>query len=149
MIRWISGKGFLSLRSAWKVTRFLLSLYGLCLLLIFYSPLVDYLVRPLWLPTDLRPAPAIVVLTAWVSRDGILNEQAMRRTHMAARLYRQGLSPLVIITSFMRTPIIQPARYARGGGIETTGLGFPISSPMVSTICRPIRCRGDSADSGS
>ncbi len=85
-------------RSIGRVARFLLAGYGLSLLLIFYSPIADYMVRPLWIPADLRPAPAIVVLTAYVSQDGVLNEQAMRRTHMGAQLYREGLAPLVIIS---------------------------------------------------
>ncbi len=81
-----------------KVVRLLLAAYGLLLLCIFYSPLADYLVRPLYVPADLRPAPAIVVLTAYVSPNGVLNESAMRRIHTAARLYHRGLSPLVIIS---------------------------------------------------
>ena len=81
-----------------KVVRLLLAAYGLLLLCIFYSPLADYLVRPLYVPADLRPAPAIVVLTAYVSPNGVLNESALRRIHTAARLYHRGLSPLVIIS---------------------------------------------------
>ncbi len=81
-----------------KVILGLLAAYGLLLLCIFYSPLADYLVRPLYVPADPRPAPAIVVLTAYVSPNGVLNESALRRIHAAARLYHRGLSPLVIIS---------------------------------------------------
>jgi uncharacterized SAM-binding protein YcdF (DUF218 family) len=87
-----------AIHSAGRIVRFILAAYGLCLLLILYSPVADYLVRPLRVPADPRPAPAIVVLTAWVSPDGALNEQAMRRTHTAARLYREGLAPLVVMS---------------------------------------------------
>ena len=80
------------------VVRLLLAAYGLLLLCIFYSPLADYLVRPLYVPADLRPAPVIVVLTAHVSPNGVLNESALRRIHAAARLYHRNLSPLVIIS---------------------------------------------------
>jgi len=72
--------------------------YGFLLLCIFYTPLADYLAHPLHVPADLRPAPAIVVLTAYVSPNGVLNESAMRRTHAAARLYHRGLAPLMIIS---------------------------------------------------
>ncbi len=85
-------------RSIGKIIIFLFAAYGLATVFIFYSPIADYLSRPLWVPPDLRPAPAIVVLTAYVSPDGVLNESAMRRTHEAARLYHRGLSPLVIIS---------------------------------------------------
>ncbi len=81
-----------------KVILGLLAAYGLLLLCIFYSPLADYLVRPLYVPADLRPAPAIVVLTAYVEPHGIMTESAMRRIHAATRLYHRGLSPLVIIS---------------------------------------------------
>lgn len=88
----------LAARRIGKIIQFSLAAYAVLLLCIFYSPLADYLVHPLWVPADLRPAPAIVVLTAYVSPNGVLNESAMRRIHTAARLYHRGLSPLVIIS---------------------------------------------------
>lgn len=84
--------------SAGRIMLFILAGYGLSLLLIFYSPIADYLVAPLGMAADRKPAPAIIVLTAWTTSDGVLSEEAMRRTHMAARLYREGLAPLVIIS---------------------------------------------------
>jgi len=81
-----------------KILLWLLATYGVFVLAVFHSPLADYMVRPLRVPAEVQPAPAIVVLTAYVSPDGVLNESAMRRTHAAARLYHQGLSPLVIFT---------------------------------------------------
>jgi len=98
MVRRVAPGWPLFLRSAAGIIRALLALYGLSVLLIFYSPIADYLVQPLWLPADLRPAPAIVVLTAYVTENGVLNEQALRRTHAAARLYRDRLSSLVIFS---------------------------------------------------
>ena len=90
--------GWVAIRTVGKISRLLLASYGLVLLLLFYSPLADYFVQPLWVPADLRPAPAIVVLTAYASPNGVLNEQAIRRVHAAARLYHQGLAPRVIIS---------------------------------------------------
>jgi len=151
MIWRIANKSLLLLRSAWQVTRFLLAAYGLSLLLIFYSPMADYLVRPLWVPADVRPAPAIVVLTAWVSADGVLNEQAMRRTHMAARLYHQGLSRLIIISG--GEPIADPdsqaadymAQFAKELGIpwsdivlEKKSWNTHFSAVQVAALCRDL-----------
>ena len=81
-----------------KILLWLFATYGVLVLAVFYSPLADYMVRPLRVPAEVQPAPAIVVLTAYVAPDGTLNESAMRRIHAAARLYHRKLSPLVIIT---------------------------------------------------
>jgi len=85
-------------RQSMRIVEFALAAYGFLLLVIFHSPVADYLVRPLQVPADPRPAAAMVVLTAYVAPDGTLNESAMRRVHAAARLYHRKLSPLVIIT---------------------------------------------------
>ncbi len=149
---WRSSKGVLSLiHSIGHVTRFLLAAYGLSLLLIFYSPISDYLVRPLWIPADPRPAPAIVVLTAWVSPDGVLNEQAIRRTDTAARLYREGLSPLVIISGGDPTAGSSPqsadfmAQFATELGIPRSAIllekksdNTHSSAVQVSVLCRGL-----------
>ena len=87
-----------SLCAVARVLRVLLVAYALLMLVLFYSPVADYFVLPLSIPPDIRPAPAIVVLTAYASEDGVLNESAMRRVHTASRLYRDGFSPLVIIS---------------------------------------------------
>ncbi len=88
----------LTFRRIGKIFQLFLAAYGFLLLLILYSPLADYLVRPLQVPADLRPAPAIVVLTAYVTPNGVLSESAMRRIHAAARLFHRGLAPLLIIS---------------------------------------------------
>ena len=94
----MSIRYWVSIRTVGKISRLILASYGLVLLLLFYSPLADYFVQPLWVPADLRPAPAIVVLTAYATPNGVLTEPAIRRVHAAARLYHQGLSPRVIIS---------------------------------------------------
>ena len=81
-----------------KILLWLVATYGVLVLAVFYSPLADYMVHPLRVPADVQPAPAIVVLTAYVAPDGTLNESAMRRIHTAARLFHRGLSPLLIIS---------------------------------------------------
>ena len=86
------------LRRVCQMATWALAIYGLTVLVVFYCPLSDFMVRSLWVDPDRSRAPAIVVLTAWASPDGILNEQALRRIHTAARLFRDGLSPLLIIS---------------------------------------------------
>ena len=121
---------FLRLWRIGKIIWFFLGAYGLLLLLIFYSPVADHMVRLLQVPADLRPAPAIVVLTAYVAPDGTLNESAMRRIHAAARLYHRKLSPLVIITGGdSDTPEApQPADFMAG---FAGGLGIPPTAIIV------------------
>ncbi len=132
-----------------KVVRLLLAAYGLLSLCIFYSPLADYLVRPLYVPADLRPAPAIVVLTAYATQSGVLSESALRRTHTAARLYHRGLSPLVIISGGDPTPPEElqaadfMAEFARELGIprsaiilENESRNTYFSAVNVATLCR-------------
>ncbi len=125
----------LAARRIGKIIQFSLAAYAVLLLCIFYSPLADYLVRPLWVPADLRPAPAIVVLTAYVSPNGVLNESAMRRIHTAARLYHRGLSPLVIITGGDPTASDgpQPAEFMAEFAGE---LGIPRSAILLEKESR-------------
>ena len=109
MIRWVPLQWSRFICSTGRLLRFLLAGYGLFLLLLFYSPATDYLVRPLWVPADVRSAPAIVVLTSYAFADiGLLDEPAMRRIHGAAQLYRKGYAPLVIISG--GDPSVQHAR---------------------------------------
>jgi uncharacterized SAM-binding protein YcdF (DUF218 family) len=129
--------------------RLALVVYGLFMLLVFYSPMTDYLARPLWVPPDVRPAPAIVVLTAYVSEDGVLNESAMRRIHAAARLYRGGLSPLLIISGgspgagHHSGPAAPMARFAEEFGIPRSAMVLEkesenthASAVNVAALCR-------------
>lgn len=94
----VNGTWLVALRGVKRMIQLFLAGYGLVLLLIFYSPVADFFVRPLWIAPDVRAAQAMVVLTAYATNDGILNEAAMRRAQMAARLYHDRLSPLVIIS---------------------------------------------------
>jgi uncharacterized SAM-binding protein YcdF (DUF218 family) len=145
-------KGSALFRSAASALRLLLAAYGLFMLIIFCSPLADYTVRPLGVTEDLRPAPAIVVLTAYVSEDGVLNESAMRRIHTASRLYRDGLAPLVIISGgdptrpSTRQPADFMAQFAGELGIPSTAIllekaseNTHASAINVSALCRQRR----------
>ncbi len=132
-----------------KTLQLILSAFGLFMLIVLYSPITDYLVRPLWVPAELKPAPAIVVLTAYVTGGGVMNESAMRRTHMAARLYRNGLAPLLIITGgntqsqSTRQPADFMARFAEELGVphsaillEKASADTHESAVHVAALCR-------------
>jgi len=75
-----------------------LAAYGTAVALILYSPVADWLVRPLVVQGDIRPADAIVVLSAWATPDRILNEPGVWRSLEAGRLYRRGLAPVIVVT---------------------------------------------------
>lgn len=84
-----------------KVRRALLwtlASYGAAVAIILYTPVCDWLVRPLVVPADLRPADAIVVLSAWASSERILNEPGVWRSLEAGRLYRRGLAQRIVVT---------------------------------------------------
>jgi uncharacterized SAM-binding protein YcdF (DUF218 family) len=100
------------------------------LLAVFYSPVADYVVQPLWVPSEPKPVPALVVLTAWVSAEGVMNESALRRTMAAARLFRSGLAPLVIISG--GDPTRAPERQHADFMAEFAGeLGVPRSKILL------------------
>jgi uncharacterized SAM-binding protein YcdF (DUF218 family) len=75
-----------------------LALYGVALGLILHTPVADWLVRPLVVYADPQPADAIVVLSAWATPSGILNEPGVWRSLEAGRLFRRGLAPLIVVT---------------------------------------------------
>jgi uncharacterized SAM-binding protein YcdF (DUF218 family) len=87
--------------SVTKLGRFVLwalALYGVALGLILHTPVADWLVRPLVVYPDPRPADAIVVLSAWATPAGILNEPGVWRSLEAGRLYRRGLAPVILVS---------------------------------------------------
>lgn len=75
-----------------------LAAYGIAMALILYSPLADWLARPLHVQPELQSADAIVVLSAWATPERILNEPGVWRSLEAGRLYRRGLAPLIVVT---------------------------------------------------
>lgn len=96
----------------------LLGGYGLALVLILHTPLVDWFARPLFLPSAANPASAdvIVLLGAWASPRGDLNEPGLRRTLRAAELYRQSIAPRIVVTGST------PANPESGSAVMAMGL---------------------------
>lgn len=74
------------------------ALFGLGLAIVLYTPFADWFVRPLAVSADLRRADAIVVLAAWATPEGILNEPGVWRSLEAGRLYHRGLAPVILVS---------------------------------------------------
>jgi uncharacterized SAM-binding protein YcdF (DUF218 family) len=81
-----------------NVISHVLAAWGLALTVVLFTPLVDWLGRRFYVPDTPESADAIVVLGAWVSETGELNESGMRRSLLAAELYRSGVARFVVVT---------------------------------------------------
>lgn len=71
---------------------------GGIVLLVTQTPLVNWAARPLVIYSPVEKADAIVVLGGGVRFDGELTDFTQRRLVYALRLFRQGYSPVVILT---------------------------------------------------
>jgi len=81
-----------------RLSIFALATYGLLVLAILHTPVTEWLAQPLFVPPNVRPADAIVVLDAWASINGDLNESGVRRSLRGAELYRAGVAQVVVLT---------------------------------------------------
>lgn len=63
------------------------------------SPTFTYLARPLVVASPLGQADAIVVLGGGVEQDGRPTRGTLERTRYAISLYRQGLAPMIILST--------------------------------------------------
>jgi uncharacterized SAM-binding protein YcdF (DUF218 family) len=104
--------------------------YGNALLIIFYTPITDWLAQPLMPVTDAARSDAIVLLSAWARLDGELNESGLRRAIAASRLYHAGVAPAVVITG--GRPTEPDAGDALAASVQFLGeLGVPRTSIIV------------------
>jgi uncharacterized SAM-binding protein YcdF (DUF218 family) len=62
-----------------------------------FTPLPNALCRRTVVAADPRPAEAIVVLGATMTRDGMLSASSLRRTLHGILLYRRGLAPSIVL----------------------------------------------------
>jgi uncharacterized SAM-binding protein YcdF (DUF218 family) len=85
-------------RSLWRVGERVAALLGVLLLVVFYTPVTDWIAGPLFINPNPTNADAIVVLASWANARGELNEPGLRRAIAAGRLYRAGLARTVVIT---------------------------------------------------
>lgn len=88
-------------------------------LLMFHSPLLSWVARPLHLRDPARPADAIVVFAGGVGESGKAGQGYQERAEKAIRLYRQGMARTVIFSSgyastFREAEVMQALAVALG-----------------------------------
>lgn len=77
----------------------LLAAYGLASVIVLYTPITEWLALPLLVEASPpSSADAIIVMEAWASAAGELNEAGLKRALRASELYRAGVSEIVVIT---------------------------------------------------
>jgi uncharacterized SAM-binding protein YcdF (DUF218 family) len=109
----------------------LVTVHGLASALVLYTPITEWLALPLLIPRQrVEPSDAIVVLGAWATATGDLNESGLRRTIQAADLYRDGAAPVVVVTG---SPVTEPGS---GSAVEAMAsllsrLGIPDSALVL------------------
>jgi uncharacterized SAM-binding protein YcdF (DUF218 family) len=81
-----------------RLTVWVLAVYGAAVATVLYSPVANWAAMPLIVEAHHDSADVIVLLTAWATPNGILNEAGVWRTLEAARLYRAGLSHHILVT---------------------------------------------------
>lgn len=127
--------------AAWRTlvrrTTLVLACLGVTLLLLMYSPIADWLANPLIVPEDLSRTDAIVLMTAWSSPDGMLNDAGMRRTLRAAALFKSGVAPALVVCGRNRSPDSGPT--ARIMADLLVELGVPRESILVDTTAANTR----------
>jgi uncharacterized SAM-binding protein YcdF (DUF218 family) len=106
------------------------AILGVALLVVFYTPVTDWIAAPLFVNPDASRGDAIVVLSAWANVSKELNEEGLRRAIAAARLYRSGIAPTVVVTGS------RPASDDAGDALEASArflgeLGVPPSAILV------------------
>ena len=74
------------------------AVYGLAIAIILYTPVVDWFAYGLLTPSEPVRGDAIVVLSAWATAAGELNESGVRRALAAAEAYQSGAAKSVIVT---------------------------------------------------
>ncbi len=62
------------------------------------TPVSEFIAEPLRVEEEPESADMIVVLGAFATVNGVLNESALRRTQKAAELYAEGFAPTVLFT---------------------------------------------------
>lgn len=76
----------------------LLMIWGLVLTVAIFTPFIDWLGRRFYVPDVTLSADVIVVLGAWASETGELNESGLQRSLLAAELYHSGVGKVVVVT---------------------------------------------------
>lgn len=91
----------------WRIIRrsivAVLAAGGAVVLAVLFTPVSDWIINPLLVRADRTQTDAIVLLTAWASGDGVLNDPGLRRTTEAARLYHANVADVVVVSGRNRS----------------------------------------------
>src|SRR5262245_12632269 len=95
----------IAVRAAMRLAHRILVGYALALLLVTLTPITEWLGLPLYLApaTSDQPVDAIVVLEAWATQQGELNESGLNRAFKAAEWYHAGASKVMVLTGLRPT----------------------------------------------
>jgi len=77
-----------------------------------------------------QPCDAIVVASAGVHHSGTPTQGSALRAHAAAKLYLEGLAPLVVVTGGVTEPYVPPV-YIKGMAIILQGMGVPSENIII------------------
>ena len=86
--------------------------------------LVSYPLKYLTPESTKHPSDAIVLASAGVHKSGAPTPGSTLRAHAAAKLYLEGLAPIVIITGGVTEPYLHPVNI-KGMAIILQGMGVP------------------------
>ena len=89
-----------------------------------FFQLISYPLKYLTPESTKHPSDAIVVASAGVHKSGAPTPGSTLRAHTAAKLYLEGVAPLVIITGGVTEPYFHPVNI-KGIAIILQGMGIP------------------------
>ena len=89
-----------------------------------FFQLVSYPLKYLTPESTKHPSDAIVLASAGVHKSGAPTPGSTLRAHAAAKLYLEGLAPIVIITGGVTEPYLHPVNI-KGMAIILQGMGVP------------------------
>jgi uncharacterized SAM-binding protein YcdF (DUF218 family) len=119
----------------WRIIRRLaiagLASCGAVLLVVLLTPVSEWLVDPLLVRRDTTQTDAIVLLTAWASRDGLLNDPGLRRTVEAAQLFHQHVADVVVVSGRNRSRSAGPTAEVMANLL--VDLGVPRTAVSLET----------------
>ncbi len=95
-----------------------------------FFQLVSYPLKYLTPESTKHPSDAIVVASAGVHKSGAPTPGSTLRAHAAAKLYLEGVAPLVIITGGVTKPYLPPVNI-KGMAIILQGMGVPADKIII------------------
>jgi uncharacterized SAM-binding protein YcdF (DUF218 family) len=105
--------------------------YGVLLFLVLHTPVTDWFAYPLLPPMDAERSDAIVVLSAWATSAGELNESGLRRTLTGGRLYKRGMAPVIVVTGRRARAAEEEGDALRASAELLEDLGVPAAAITI------------------